>query len=53
MIKHGENGKETVYTFVLKVSIRAIIRFVKLGSRSKPEDGELSILKLFFRKDEN
>ena len=45
MIKHGENGKETVYTFVLKVSIRAIIRFVKLGSRSKPEDGEVHMLK--------
>jgi len=45
MIKHGENGKETVYTFVLKVSIKAIVRFVKLGSRSKPEDGELPILK--------
>jgi len=50
MIKHGENGKETVYTFVLKVSIRAIIRFVKLGSRSKPEDGELSMLKFIKSK---
>jgi hypothetical protein len=50
MIKHGENGKETVYTFVLKVSIRAIIRFVKLGSRSKPEDGELHLLKFIKTK---
>jgi len=45
MIKHGENGKETGYTFVLKMSLRAIVRFVKLGTRSKPEDGESSMLK--------
>jgi len=45
MIKHGENGKETGYTFVLKMSLRAIVRFAKLGSRNKPEDGELNILK--------
>ncbi|KFM18182.1 Site-specific recombinase XerD DNA replication protein [Marine Group I thaumarchaeote SCGC AAA799-P11] len=45
MIKHGENGKETGYSFVLKISLKAIVRFAKLGSRNKPEDGELQILK--------
>jgi len=45
MIKHGENGKETGYTFVLKLSIKSIVRFVKLGSRSKPDDGELQMIK--------
>ena len=29
MIKHGENGKERAYTFVLKMSLKAIVRFVK------------------------
>ncbi|MDH3312537.1 MAG: site-specific integrase [Nitrosopumilus sp.] len=50
MIKHGKNGKEIGYTFVLKMSIRGIVRFVKLGSRSKPEDGELQILKFIKSK---
>lgn len=50
MIKHGENGKETGYTFVLKMSVRSIVRFDKLGSRNKPEDGELSILKFIKSK---
>ncbi|MDH3191975.1 MAG: hypothetical protein OEM18_04750 [Nitrosopumilus sp.] len=50
MIKHGENGKETEYTFVLKMSIRAIVRFVKLGSRSKSESGELEMLKFIKSK---
>jgi len=45
MIKHGENGKETGYTFGLKISIKSIVRFVKLGSRNKPEDGELQMIK--------
>ncbi len=45
MIKHGENGKETGYTFGLKLSIKSIVRFVKLGSRDKPEDGELQMIK--------
>jgi len=45
MIKHGDNGKETGYTFGLKISIKSIVRFVKLGSRSKPEDSELPIIK--------
>jgi len=45
MIKHGENGKETGYTFGLKISIKSIVRFVKLGARNKPEDGELPMIK--------
>jgi len=50
MIKHGENGKETGYTFVLKMSLRSIVRFVNLGSRNKPEDGELQMLKFIKSK---
>jgi len=50
MIKHGENGKEAGYSFVLKISLKAIVRFVKLGSRNKPEDGELSMLKFIKSK---
>lgn len=45
MVKHSENGKETGYTAGLKISIKSIVRFVKLGSRAKPEDGELDIIK--------
>ena len=45
MISHGENGKETGYTAGLKISIKSIVRFVKLGSRVKPEDGELPMIK--------
>jgi len=45
MTKHGENGKESGYSRVLKISLKAVVRFVKLGSRNKPEDGELSMLK--------
>ena len=50
MVKHSENGKETGYTFVLKMSLRSIVRFAQLGSRNKPEDGELSILKFIKAK---
>jgi len=50
MIKHSENCKETGYTFVLKMSIRSIVRFVKLGSRNKPESGELQMLKFIKSK---
>ncbi|MDA1347237.1 MAG: tyrosine-type recombinase/integrase [Crenarchaeota archaeon] len=45
MTKNGENGKETNYTSTLKMSIRAIVRFVKLGSRIISKDGELQMLK--------
>ena len=50
MIKHGENGKESGYSRVLKISLKAIVRFVKLGSRNKPEDGELQVLKFIKTK---
>jgi site-specific recombinase XerC len=50
MIKHGENGKESGYTFVLKMSVRAIVRFVNLGSRDKPEDGELQMIRFIKSK---
>ena len=50
MIKHGENGKESGYSRVLKISLKAVVRFVKLGSRNKPEDGELSMLKFIKTK---
>jgi len=45
MTKHGENGQETGYTKGFKISIKAIIRFVNLGSRLKPEDGEYPMVK--------
>ena len=50
MIKHGENGKETGYTFILKMSLRGIVRFTKLGTRIKPEDAELPMLKFIKSK---
>ena len=50
MIKHGENGKESGYTHILKISLKAIIRFAKLGSRSKPENGELDIIRFIKSK---
>ena len=45
MTRYGENGKESGYSFILKISLKGIIRFIKLGSRGKPEDGELPMLK--------
>ncbi len=50
MIKHGENGKESGYSHILKISLKAIVRFVKLDSRNKPEDGELQMLKFIKSK---
>jgi len=50
MTRHGENGKESGYSHVLKISLKAIVRFVKLGSRNKPEDGELPMLKFIKSK---
>ena len=50
MIKHGENGKESGYSRVLKISLKAVVRFVKLGSRNKPENGELPMLKFIKTK---
>ncbi len=40
MIKHGKNGKESGYSRVVKISLKAVVRFAKLGSRNKPKDGE-------------
>jgi len=42
--KYGDNGKESGYTRVLKISLKAIVRFTKLGIRNRPEDGELPML---------
>jgi len=50
MTRHGENGKESGYSHVLKISLKAIVRFVKIGSRNKPEDGELQMLKFIKSK---
>jgi len=33
------------FSFGFKISIKSIVRFVKLGSRGKPEDGELPMIK--------
>lgn len=38
-------GKETTYTAILKLSLKQIVRFVKNGSRDKPDEGELKILR--------
>lgn len=45
MEKHSENGKETGYTAGLKVALKWIVRFVKLGTRKKPRDSEVDIIK--------
>lgn len=45
MLKHGNNGKDTNYSHILKTSLRAIVRFVHTGSRTKPEDGEVEKVK--------
>jgi len=45
MVMHGENGKETGYTFDLKIQLKSIVRFAKTGARNKPEDGELPMIK--------
>ncbi len=50
MIKHGENGKESGYTHILKISLKAIVRFAKLGSRIKPENGELDMIRFIKSK---
>jgi len=44
IIKFGDKGKESGYTRVLKISLKAIVRFTKLGIRNKPENGELPML---------
>ena len=45
MTKHGKNGQESGYSRVLKISLKAIARFAKLGTRNKPEDGEFPMIK--------
>jgi len=45
MTKHGKNGKESGYSRVIKISLKAIVRFTKFGSRNKPEDGEYPMIK--------
>ena len=50
MIKYEENGKEYGYSCVLKISLKAVVRFAKLGSRNKPEDGEYPMLKFIKSK---
>lgn len=50
MSELSPSGKETSYTFALKVSLVQIVRFVKLGVRTKPENGELKILRFIKKK---
>jgi len=45
MTKHGKNGKESGYSRVVKISLKAVVRFAKLGARNKPEDGEYQMIK--------
>jgi len=45
MEKHSDNGQESNYTFDLKKSLRAVVRFALIGTRSIPEAGELTILR--------
>ena len=45
MLKHGENGKETSYSHIIKRNLKHIIRFAKTGSRLITEDGEIDELK--------
>ncbi len=45
MENHSDNRQESNYTFDLKKSIRAVIRFALTGTRNIPESGELTILR--------
>ncbi len=45
MEDHSDNGKESNYTFDLKKSLRAVVRFALTNTRNIPEEGELSILR--------
>ncbi len=45
MEKHSDNGQESNYTFDLKKSLRAVVRFAHTGTRNIPEAGELAILR--------
>ena len=45
MEKHSDNGKESNYTFDLKKSLRAVVRFALTCTRNIPVEGELAILR--------
>ena len=45
MENHSDNGKESNYTFDLKKSLRAVVRFALTNTRNIPEEGELAILR--------
>ena len=49
MTNHGSGGKETNYSSILKQSLKQVVRFAKIGTRSKPLAGELPML-LFIKK---
>ena len=44
MVTHGDNGKETQYTRVMKIVLKQVVRFVILGVRNKPDTGELPMI---------
>ena len=46
MVRHGDGGKESAYSFALKIYIRKLVRFVFTNDTHKDdENGELPILK--------
>jgi len=44
MVNHGDNGQETQYTRVIKISLKQLVRFVIQGSRNKLDSGEIPML---------
>jgi len=45
MERHSDNGQESNYSFDLKKSLTAIVRFALTGTRIIPDTGELAILR--------
>jgi len=45
MERHSDNGQESNYSFDLKKSLTAIVRFALTGTRTIPESGELPMLR--------
>ena len=45
MERHSDNGQESNYSFDLKKSLTAIVRFALTGTRNLPDTGELTILR--------
>ncbi len=45
MERHSDNGQESNYSFDLKKSLTAIVRFALTGTRTIPETGELPMLR--------